>query len=144
MLTTLICLSLATLASCQGDAADPKETNYKKFIGEQEYKLPFKTRVSEPLAVGQTIHAVGTLSEKPTRVDFNFHKGSAKEADLPLHFSIRFNEEKNPSRRDPAVKKAPRHLETRHLETATSRNRDISKPDISKPDISKPDISKPR
>uniref|UniRef100_A0A8R1I6S4 Galectin n=1 Tax=Caenorhabditis japonica TaxID=281687 RepID=A0A8R1I6S4_CAEJA len=92
MLTTLICLSLATLASCQGDAADPKETNYKKFIGEQEYKLPFKTRVSEPLAVGQTIHAVGTLSEKPTRVDFNFHKGSAKEADLPLHFSIRFNE----------------------------------------------------
>ena len=106
---TIVFLSLAALATCQGDAADPKETNYKKFIGEQDYvsnyyddwdennvpnfqKLPFKTRVSEPLAVGQTIHAVGTLSEKPTRVDFNFHKGSAKDADLPLHFSIRFNE----------------------------------------------------
>uniref|UniRef100_A0A1I7UUB8 Galectin n=1 Tax=Caenorhabditis tropicalis TaxID=1561998 RepID=A0A1I7UUB8_9PELO len=89
---TIVLLSLVALASCQGDASDPKETNYKKFIGEQDYKLPFKTRVSEPLAVGQTIHAVGTLSEKPTRVDFNFHKGSAKDADLPLHFSIRFNE----------------------------------------------------
>lgn len=34
---TIVCLSLAALVSCQGDASDPKETNYKKFIGEQEY-----------------------------------------------------------------------------------------------------------
>ena len=25
-------------------------------------------------------------------VDFNFHKGGEKDADLPLHFSIRFDE----------------------------------------------------
>ncbi|EYC08808.1 hypothetical protein Y032_0064g3539 [Ancylostoma ceylanicum] len=74
------------------NAKETKEKNYRKYIGEQDYRLPFKTRVSEAFVVGQTIHAVGTLSEKPTRVDFNFHKGAAKDADLPLHFSIRFDE----------------------------------------------------
>uniref|UniRef100_A0A1I7XUW9 Galectin n=1 Tax=Heterorhabditis bacteriophora TaxID=37862 RepID=A0A1I7XUW9_HETBA len=71
---------------------ESKEKNYKKYIGEMDYKLPFKTRVSEPFVVGQTIHAVGTLDEKPKRIDFNFHKGASKDADLPLHFSIRFDE----------------------------------------------------
>ncbi|VDK83065.1 unnamed protein product, partial [Cylicostephanus goldi] len=75
-----------------GDPAAPKEKNYRKYIAEQDFKLPFKTRVSEPFVVGQTIHAVGTLAEKPTRIDFNFHKGPSKDADLPLHFSIRFDE----------------------------------------------------
>ncbi|KHJ86293.1 hypothetical protein OESDEN_13961 [Oesophagostomum dentatum] len=49
------------------DKKESKEKNYKKYIAEQDYRLPFKTRVSEPFTVGQTIHAVGTLSEKPTR-----------------------------------------------------------------------------
>ncbi|VDM63494.1 unnamed protein product [Angiostrongylus costaricensis] len=71
---------------------ESKERNYRKYIGEKDYKLPFKTRVSEAFVVGQTIHAVGMLTEKPTRIDFNFHKGAAKDADLPLHFSIRFDE----------------------------------------------------
>ncbi|CAJ0607873.1 unnamed protein product [Cylicocyclus nassatus] len=75
-----------------GDPTAPKEKNYRKYIAEQDFKLPFKTRVSEPFVVGQTIHAVGTLAEKPTRIDFNFHKGPSKDADLPLHFSIRFDE----------------------------------------------------
>ncbi|CAD6199929.1 unnamed protein product [Caenorhabditis auriculariae] len=92
MKTVVVLLCCLQLALCQGDPKDSKEVNYKKYIGEQVYNLPFKTRVSEPFVVGQTIHAVGTLNEKPTRVDFNFHKGAAKDADLPLHFSIRFNE----------------------------------------------------
>ncbi|CAB3404478.1 unnamed protein product [Caenorhabditis bovis] len=89
---SLILLCLIASAAAQGSETDSKETNYKKFIGEQDYKLPFKTRVSDPIEVGQTIHAVGTLTDKPTRVDFNFHKGPSNDADLPLHFSIRFNE----------------------------------------------------
>jgi len=87
-----LCLCLVALAVCDEDPSLPKEVNYRKYIGEQEYRLPFKTRVSEPFADGQTIHAVGTLTDKPTRIDFNFHKGAGKEADLPLHFSIRFDE----------------------------------------------------
>ncbi|RCN35671.1 galactoside-binding lectin [Ancylostoma caninum] len=78
--------------AAEKNAKESKEKNYRKYIGEQDYRLPFKTRVSEAFVVGQTIHAVGTLSEKPTRVDFNFHKGAAKDVDLPLHFSIRFDE----------------------------------------------------
>ncbi|CAI4232897.1 unnamed protein product [Auanema sp. JU1783] len=74
------------------DPTLPKERNYRKYIGEKEYDIPFKTRVSEPFVVGQTIHAVGTLNENPKRVDFNFHKGANKDADMPLHFSIRFDE----------------------------------------------------
>lgn len=63
------------------DPTLPKEVNYRKYIGEQVYvriskcivtvikiqNLPFKTRVKEPFVVGQTIHAVGTLSDKPHR-----------------------------------------------------------------------------
>ncbi|VDL73164.1 unnamed protein product [Nippostrongylus brasiliensis] len=81
-----------TSLGTDNSATEPKEKNYKKYIGEMDYRLPFKTRVSEAFVVGQTIHAVGTLSDKPTRIDFNFHKGAAKDADLPLHFSIRFDE----------------------------------------------------
>lgn len=32
------------------------------------------------------------VTKDPFRVDFNFHKGGDKDADLPLHFSIRFEE----------------------------------------------------
>ncbi|KAK6015323.1 galactoside-binding lectin [Ostertagia ostertagi] len=93
----LLCLIAYAVAKDESlgtdtSATDAKEKNYRKYIGEMDYRLPFKTRVSEAFTVGQTIHAVGTLSDKPTRIDFNFHKGAAKDADLPLHFSIRFDE----------------------------------------------------
>ncbi|KAK6057571.1 galactoside-binding lectin [Cooperia oncophora] len=48
--------------------------------------------VAGPVFTPAVLLAVGTLSDKPVRVDFNFHKGAAKDADLPLHFSIRFDE----------------------------------------------------
>uniref|UniRef100_A0A0M3I9K1 Galectin n=1 Tax=Ascaris lumbricoides TaxID=6252 RepID=A0A0M3I9K1_ASCLU len=56
------------------------------------YRLPFKTRISQPFQEGQTIHAVGQISNEPKRVDFNFHKGAQRDADMPLHLSIRFDE----------------------------------------------------
>ncbi|VDM47697.1 unnamed protein product [Toxocara canis] len=74
------------------DAKLAKEVNYKKFIGETNYRLPFKTRISQPFQEGQTIHAVGQINSEPKRVDFNFHKGGDKNADMPLHLSIRFDE----------------------------------------------------
>ncbi|GMT16587.1 hypothetical protein PFISCL1PPCAC_7884, partial [Pristionchus fissidentatus] len=74
------------------DAKKSKETNYKLYIGEQDFRLPFKTRVVQSFVNGQTIHTLGKINEKPTRIDFNFHKGADKDADMPLHFSIRFDE----------------------------------------------------
>ncbi|VDN24683.1 unnamed protein product [Gongylonema pulchrum] len=56
--------------------------------------VPFKTRISQPFQEGQTIHAVGMVKPEPKRVDFNFHKGGDRNADLPLHLSIRFDEGK--------------------------------------------------
>uniref|UniRef100_A0A915AP20 Galectin n=1 Tax=Parascaris univalens TaxID=6257 RepID=A0A915AP20_PARUN len=76
------------------DAQLAKEVNYKKFIGETNYRLPFKTRISQPFQEGQTIHAVGQISNDPKRVDFNFHEGAQRDADMPLHLSIRFDEGK--------------------------------------------------
>ncbi|ETN86155.1 galactoside-binding lectin [Necator americanus] len=92
LLVLLVAYAFADEDSKESSEKETKEKNYKKYIGEQNYRLPFKTRVSEAFVVGQTIHAVGNLTDKPTRVDFNFHKGAAKDADLPLHFSIRFDE----------------------------------------------------
>ncbi|GMS85621.1 hypothetical protein PENTCL1PPCAC_7796 [Pristionchus entomophagus] len=74
------------------DPKKSKETNYKLLIGEQDFRLPFKTRVVQSFVNGQTIHTLGKINEKPTRIDFNFHKGADKDADMPLHFSIRFDE----------------------------------------------------
>jgi len=71
---------------------DAKEKSYRLYVGEQEYHLPFKTRISEPFKEGQTIHAVGRVAKDPQRIDFNFHKGAARDADMPLHLSIRFDE----------------------------------------------------
>ncbi|CAJ0945774.1 unnamed protein product, partial [Mesorhabditis belari] len=86
-------LLLAVVGSILADeTSTAKEVNYRKYIGEQDYKVPFKTRVSEEFKVGQTIHTIGTLKEEPKRVDFNFHKGAEKDVDMPLHFSIRFEE----------------------------------------------------
>ncbi|VDK21563.1 unnamed protein product [Anisakis simplex] len=56
--------------------------------------LPFKTRISQPFQEGQTIHALGQTTVNPKRVDFNFHRGAYKDADMPLHMSIRFDEGK--------------------------------------------------
>jgi len=69
-----------------------KERGYRQYVGEQEYRIPFKTRISEPFKEGQTIHAVGKISKDPKRIDFNFHKGGDEDADMPLHLSIRFDE----------------------------------------------------
>ena len=69
-----------------------KEKGYRQFVGEQDYNLPFKTRLSEPFKEGQTIHAFGIVSKDPKRIDFNFHKGGDEDADMPLHLSIRWDE----------------------------------------------------
>ncbi|KAI6178890.1 Galectin [Aphelenchoides besseyi] len=71
---------------------DATEKSYRQFVGEQEFHLPFKTRLSEGFKEGQTVHAYGRISKDPQRIDFNFHKGSSKNADIPLHLSIRFDE----------------------------------------------------
>uniref|UniRef100_A0A915Q2I0 Galectin n=1 Tax=Setaria digitata TaxID=48799 RepID=A0A915Q2I0_9BILA len=71
-----------------------KEINYKKFIGERQYNVPFKTRISQPFQEGQTVHAVGMIKPDAKRIDINFHKGADKNANLPLHLSIRFDEGK--------------------------------------------------
>jgi len=84
----IVCLSLLIVVSVHAG----REEEYKKYIGETTFRLPFKTRISEPFQEGQTIHAVGTLSSEPHRVDFNFHKGADRNADIPLHLSIRFDE----------------------------------------------------
>jgi len=73
-------------------SGDSKEASYRKYVGEKNYHLPFKTRISEPFKEGQTIHCVGRIAKDPTRIDFNFHKGADKNADQPLHLSIRFDE----------------------------------------------------
>uniref|UniRef100_A0A0N4UPB5 Galectin n=1 Tax=Dracunculus medinensis TaxID=318479 RepID=A0A0N4UPB5_DRAME len=74
------------------DKKQSKEENYRKFIGERDYRLPFKTKLAVPLDEGMTIHALGTVNSEPKRIDFNFHKGPDETANLPLHFSIRFDE----------------------------------------------------
>ncbi|CAJ0586850.1 unnamed protein product, partial [Mesorhabditis spiculigera] len=88
----LLLLLAASAAARPEETSTTKEVNYRKYIGEQDYKLPLLTRLVEPLVIGQTIHTVGTLKAEPKRVDFNFLKGGAKDADMPLHFSIRFDE----------------------------------------------------
>uniref|UniRef100_A0AC35U4E5 Galectin n=1 Tax=Rhabditophanes sp. KR3021 TaxID=114890 RepID=A0AC35U4E5_9BILA len=90
MLKVLFLASICLVAGLLAD--DGKEEAYRKFIGEKTYSIPFKTRVSEPLKNGHTIHVIGTINEAPKRVDFNFHKGAADDADMPLHLSIRFDE----------------------------------------------------
>ncbi|KAK0396255.1 hypothetical protein QR680_001642 [Steinernema hermaphroditum] len=87
----LLLAAFVALALAQNET-DVKERNYRKYIGEQEFHLPFKTRISEPFQEGQTIHCVGKIGVKPKRIDFNFHKGGHDGSDLPLHFSIRFDE----------------------------------------------------
>jgi len=69
-----------------------KEKSYSQFVGERPYQLPFKTRISEPFKEGQTIHAVGTVDDDPTRINIDFLKGNAKDAEIPCHLSIRFDE----------------------------------------------------
>ncbi|KAM3718794.1 hypothetical protein ACO02O_10738 [Dirofilaria immitis] len=91
-----ICLSEVTreYEESKHDSAHPKEVNYKKFIGERQYMVPFKTRISQQFQDGQTIHAVGMVKPEAKRIDINFHKGANRNADLPLHLSIRFDEGK--------------------------------------------------
>ncbi|TMS35927.1 hypothetical protein L596_003215 [Steinernema carpocapsae] len=93
MKVPLLLLLVAFVCAENGtEVKETKEKNYRKYIGEQDYHLPFKTRISEPFQEGQTIHAVGKIGPKPKRIDFNFHKGGHEGSDLPLHFSIRFDE----------------------------------------------------
>jgi len=93
-----VCLLLVVVA-CFGDEPqnqnpdeEPKEKKYKKYMGEQDYPIPFKTRISEPFKEGHTIHAAGYIVKDPTRINFNFHTGHKDDADMPLHLSIRFDE----------------------------------------------------
>jgi len=95
----ILCLNVRTFADELGTkplnierSEDQKEKSYRLYIGEKEYHLPFKTRLSEPIKEGQTIHAVGRVAKDPQRIDFNFHKGATPNADMPLHLSIRFDE----------------------------------------------------
>ncbi|CAG9538047.1 unnamed protein product [Cercopithifilaria johnstoni] len=90
----LISVGLLLLEICLSEDEQSREHSYKKFIGEREYAMPFKTRISQPFQEGQTIHAVGTVKPDAKRIDINFHKGAARDADLPLHLSIRFDEGK--------------------------------------------------
>nr|AAD00843.1 Ov87 [Onchocerca volvulus] len=91
-----ICLSQKTtkFEESKHDPSHAKEINYKKFIGERQYSVPFKTRISQPFQEGQTVHAVGMIKPDAKRIDINFHKGPSRNADLPLHLSIRFDEGK--------------------------------------------------
>ncbi|MCP9262259.1 Galectin [Dirofilaria immitis] len=79
-----ICLSEVTreYEESKHDSAHPKEM------------VPFKTRISQQFQDGQTIHAVGMVKPEAKRIDINFHKGANRNADLPLHLSIRFDEGK--------------------------------------------------
>jgi len=92
----LLCLILTVCWARPDGEANPdeeaKEKKYKKFMGEQAYPLPFKTRISEPFKEGHTIHAAGYITKDPKRINFNFHKGHDEDADMPLHLSIRFDE----------------------------------------------------
>jgi hypothetical protein len=97
LLSLVVCLGVRSFAEELGtkplnlvNSDDKKEKSYRLYVGEQEYRLPFKTRISEPFKEGQTIHAVGKVAKDPTRIDFNFHKGSQKDADEPLHLSMNF------------------------------------------------------
>ena len=65
---------------------------YKQYVSEQNYHVPFKTRISEPFKEYQTVHAVGRTKPDPKRVDFNFHRGGNEDDDMPLHLSTRFSE----------------------------------------------------
>lgn len=44
-----------------------KEPQYQRYVGFQDYNIPFKTRISESFKEGQTIHAVGKVSKDPKR-----------------------------------------------------------------------------
>ena len=97
--TVVVATTTADTSSSEEDtsvsvdpAARTKEEKYRLYVGEQNYQLPFKTRISEPFKEGQTIHALGTIGNDPKRIDFNFHKGGGEGADMPLHLSIRFTE----------------------------------------------------
>jgi len=85
-------LVLGVSDSSEDSKEKSKERGYRQYVGEQEYHLPFKTRISEPFKEGQTIHAVGRVSKDPKRIEFNFHKGGNDDDDMPLHLSIRFDE----------------------------------------------------
>ncbi|MFH4978459.1 hypothetical protein AB6A40_005168 [Gnathostoma spinigerum] len=91
-LSFVVCDETAESGASGHDPSEEKEKNYKKFIGETSYRMPFKTRLASPLKNGQTIHAVGTVDVEPKRIDFNFHKGPAQDSDLPLHLSCRYEE----------------------------------------------------
>ncbi|KAL3105691.1 hypothetical protein niasHT_021574 [Heterodera trifolii] len=65
---------------------------YKQYFSEQKYQIPFKTRISEPLKNGQTVHAVGKIKMYPKRVVVNFHQGGSDYDDMPLHLSTRWDE----------------------------------------------------
>lgn len=90
----LICLIVVACwaEEAQNPDEEAKEKKYKKYMGEQNYPVPFKTRISEPFRDGHTIHAAGFIVKDPNRINFNFHKGHQEEADIPLHLSIRFDE----------------------------------------------------
>jgi len=101
MTKLILCAFVASLAiqaivcrpnADEGAVDKTKEEKYRLFVGERDYDLPFKTRISEPFKNGQTIHALGVISADPRRIDFNFHKGASDESDMPLHLSIRFTE----------------------------------------------------
>uniref|UniRef100_A0A0N5A394 Leishmanolysin-like peptidase n=1 Tax=Parastrongyloides trichosuri TaxID=131310 RepID=A0A0N5A394_PARTI len=92
MLKYFILAAFIATGSVFGVSDGDKEKAYRKYIGERELPVPFKTKVSEPLKTGHTIHVIGKISEKPKRIDFNFHKGAGDDADMPLHLSIRFDE----------------------------------------------------
>uniref|UniRef100_A0A0K0EWQ2 Galectin n=1 Tax=Strongyloides venezuelensis TaxID=75913 RepID=A0A0K0EWQ2_STRVS len=92
MFKAFILIAILSTPSVLGSSDGDREKSYKQFINERNLPVPFKTKVTEPLKTGHTIHVVGTINEKPKRIDFNFHKGASDDADMPLHLSIRFDE----------------------------------------------------
>uniref|UniRef100_A0A915P0L3 Galectin n=1 Tax=Meloidogyne floridensis TaxID=298350 RepID=A0A915P0L3_9BILA len=86
-------LSVSQFDADQGNEEDPDEKpRYQQYVNEQNYHIPFKTRISEPFREYQTVHAVGKVNADPKRVDLNFYKGGNEDDDMPLHLSVRFDE----------------------------------------------------
>ncbi|CAK5094061.1 unnamed protein product [Meloidogyne enterolobii] len=89
----ILFLSVPQFNADQGNEEDPEEkSRYQQYVNEQNYHIPFKTRISEPFREYQTVHAVGKVNADPRRVDLNFYKGGNENDDMPLHLSVRFDE----------------------------------------------------